>query len=326
MFIKNISQYLQAEGRGSRNSNHLRFLLHRKLGTRFKPKAPEFPLTVIVETSNYCNLACIHCPQSMLSNKPGYKRGFMDFGLYKEIINEIALYRNVILRPFGRGEALIHADLPKFVRYAKEKGINMIWLNTNGLLLTAEMSKALLDAGLDKIEISIDAATEETYRKIKGEIGLGKVIANASKYFDLKEKLSPDKKVIVSFVESKINASEKDSFVSFWKERVDHVNIRPVHQHGALVESLLKDESENEPDRLPCPLLWRRVEINYYGGLKYCEFDWENREELGNVKDLSIARIWNGAKYTYLRQLHMERRFSEIPLCNICKTYSQLSW
>jgi len=324
--IENISQYLQVAGRGYRNRNHFRFLLHRKYGTKFKPKAPKFPPMLIVETTNYCNLSCIHCPQSTLTKKAGYKHGFMDFDLYKRIINEASLYKKVILRPFGGGEALIHPDLPKMVRYAKEKGIESIWLNTNGLLLTSEKSKALLDAGLDRIEISIDATTEETYRKIKGKTGLSKVIANTLEYCDLKEKLYPDKKITASFVESNVNASEKDGFISFWENRVDHVNIRSVHQHGALVERLSKDKEKDEPERLPCPLLWRRVQINYYGGLIYCEYDWENREEVGNVKDLSIREIWNGAKYKYLRKLHVERRFSEIPLCSICKTHSELLW
>lgn len=304
--------------------NRFRYGLHKKIGIKFRPKAPVFPPMLIVETSSYCNLSCIHCPRTNAAKNNGSFEGFMDFELYKKIIDEMSQYKYATLRPFGRGEALINPDFPRMIRYAKEKGVRKIWLNTNGVLLSPEMSKELLEAGLDTLEVSIDATTRETFKKIKGKDKYDVVVKNTIECCRLKKELYPKSEIVVSFVESSLNTLEKDAFVKFWQNHADHVNIRPVHQHGALVRNQRISKLKEE-ERLPCSILWERVEIHYYGGLNYCEFDWENREEVGNVRDLSIKEIWNSKKYKQLRKLHIEKRFSDIALCSVCKSYHEAS-
>ena len=159
-------------------------------------------------------MPCAHCPYTYISQKPSYSQGFMDLNLYKKIIDEISLYKGITLRPFERGEALINPQLAEMIKYAKEKGVERIWLNTNGLLLTPKKSRELLEAGLDRLEVSIDAASEKTFSLIKGVDGktLRKVIANTIEYFNLKQTFfanNPNKKLVVSFVESETNTSEK---------------------------------------------------------------------------------------------------------------------
>jgi radical SAM protein with 4Fe4S-binding SPASM domain len=307
--------------------NRFRYRLHKKIGIKFIPKAPNFPPMVLLEPTNYCNFSCIHCAYTTISKRPGYKQGFMDFELYKKIIDEMCQYKNITLRPFDRGEALINPQLPQMIKYAKERGIKNIWLNTNGLLLTRQKSKEILEAGLDTLEVSIDATTETTFSKIKGVNGekLRKVIKNTIEYSKLKRVLYPNdrKKLVVSFVESSINNSEKDDFIGFWTKYADGVRVRPVHQHGALIKEDLRvtKRSREMVERLPCSILWERVSIDLCGNLRFCEVDWENKGIMGNVNDSSIKEIWNSEKYKQLRKLHIEKRFSEIPLCSVCKSY-----
>ena len=309
--------------------NRFRYWLYKKTGTKFRPKAPDFPPMVLLEPTNYCNLSCIHCAYRTLLDKSDYNQGFMDFALYKKIIDEISEHKYTILRPFDRGEALINQQLPEMIKYAKKKcGKRIyIWLNTNGLLLTPRKSKQLLESGLDQLEVSIDAATETTFSRIKGVDGkiLRKVADNTIQYCQLKKELYPNKKLIISFVESEINILEKDSFVNFWHNYADHVNIRPVHQHGALIKENLRVTKKNKKQvqRLPCSIIWKRVSIDYQGNLRFCEVDWELKGIMGSIKDSCIEDIWNSKNYKELRGLHIEKRFSEIPLCSICKSYNE---
>lgn len=312
------------------NPNRFKYLLHRKTGISFRPKALNFPRMVLLEPTNYCNFSCVHCPYTSISKKPSYRQGFMDIDLYKKIIDEMSMYKGITLRPFERGEALINPQLPEMIKYAKEKGVERIWLNTNGLLLTPKKSRELLEAGLDRLEVSIDAASEKTFSRIKGIDGktLRKVIENTIEYYRLKQNFcanNPSKKLVVSFVESEINTSEKDAFMHFWRNRTDHVNIRPVHQHGALVRNDLRlPQRDLEADhRLPCSILWERVSIDYCGNLRFCEFDWENECIVGNVCTSSIREIWKSKHYERLRMLHIEKRFSDIFLCGACKSYNE---
>lgn len=307
----------------SADPNKFRYWLHKKTGRKFRPKALEFPPMIIVETSSYCNLACIHCPRTNLAQNSESFAGFMDFNLYKKIVDEISQYHYTTLRPFARGEALINPDLPRMIGYAKRKGVRNIWLNTNGVLLSPEKSKALLETGIDRIEVSIDSANRETFQKIKGKDKYETVVENTLECCKLKNKMYPKTEIVVSFVESSLNSSESDEFMKFWQKYADHVNIRPVHQHGALIRNLRNSQNEYELNRFPCSILWKRIEIAYHGALKYCEFDWENVGELGNVTERSIRDIWNSRKYKQLRASHIKRRFSELPLCNICKSYRE---
>ncbi|MBA7617846.1 GTP 3',8-cyclase [subsurface metagenome] len=303
--------------------NKFRYWLHENTGAKFRPKVLDFPPMLIVETSSYCNLSCIHCPRTEVAKKYDSFEGNMKFNLYKKIINEMSQYKYTTLRPFGRGEALINPDISRMIKYAKEKGIHKVWLNTNGTLLSVKKSKELLEAGIDRLEVSIDAATRETFKKIKGKDKYDLVVKNTIECCRLKKELNAKTEIVVSFVESSMNTLDKDTFIKFWKNYTDQVCIRPVHQHGALVSNQRISKEKKEKERLPCSILWERVEINYYGGLNYCEFDWENREKMGNVEKSSIKEIWNSKKYKQLRRLHIEKRFSEIPLCSICKTYNE---
>lgn len=301
--------------------NRFRYWLHKKTGTKFRPIPLKFPPMVIVETSSYCNLSCVHCPRPNLAKSDNLFEGFMDFDLYKKIIDEISQHKYTTLRPFARGEALTNPDFPQMIRYAKEKGVYKIWLNTNGVLLSSRMSKELLQACLDTLEVSIDAATRETFKTIKGKDKYDQVVKNTIECCRIKKEFNYPTKIVVSFVESSMNTSEKEAFINNWQGHADYINIRPMHQHGSLVKDLRKSQQRIDGERLPCSILWERVEINYLGDLKYCEFDWENRGTVGNVRDLSIKEIWNSEQYRKLRNLHIQKRFSKIPLCKVCKSY-----
>ncbi|MGB2599774.1 MAG: radical SAM/SPASM domain-containing protein [Candidatus Omnitrophota bacterium] len=279
---------------------------------------------VIVETSSYCDLSCLHCPRTDLAKSDDSFEGFMDFDLWKKIVDEVAKYKRTTLRPFNRGEALINPDLVRMIRYAKKRGVGNIWLNTNGLLLSPEKSKELLDTGIDIIELSIDAASRETFKKIKGKDVYDTVVENTIACCRQKKESYPKTKIVVSFVESSLNASEKDVFLNFWKDYADYVNVRPVHQAGALLGDLRKSKGKKEDERLPCSMLWERLTITYSGDVCYCELDWEIKGKIGNVRDLSIKEIWNSEKYQQLRKLHIEKKFSEISLCNVCESYYEI--
>ena len=125
----------------------------------------DFPVDVIVETIAYCNLDCIMCPQPNLQRK----RGEMSFEVFKKIADEIALESaETRLWVAIMGEPLIRAgQLVEMISYAKNKGVNSVHLNTNGILMSKEIAKKLIQSGLDEIILGLDAASAETYENIR---------------------------------------------------------------------------------------------------------------------------------------------------------------
>ena len=124
----------------------------------------DFPIRLNIEPTNYCNLSCSMCPREL--NRPF---GYMEFNLFKKIIDESILYgKRLIITLTKDGEPLLHPELPQMIKYAKDKkAAYKINFYTNGILLTETKSEEIIKSGLDTMHISIDAFTKETYKKSK---------------------------------------------------------------------------------------------------------------------------------------------------------------
>ncbi len=306
--------------------NKFRYWLHKQTGLKFKPRIPEFPQMINIDITNECNLACTHCPHKQLIKDPDYEHGFMEMSLYKNIIDEIANYPGTTVRPFGDGEPLLHPQIVEMIHYAKEKGIRRIWLNTNGLLLDENMSQALLKAGLDELEVSIDAAHKNTYEKTRVNSDFDRVVQNTLKYAELKQQILPRVIVGVSFVETIDNIDEEEDFIRFWERKVDKVLIRPYHRDTSIMKENKRVRSYKSKERFPCPQLWRRLEINFDGTVRFCVLDWKNQSVVGDVKKQTIKEIWNGEEYKKFRQLHIHHKFADIPVCARCSEFAHWNW
>ena len=62
----------------------------------------------------------------------------------------------------GVGEPMLVKDLPRMIRYLKDRGIYVLF-NTNGTLLAPKKRRELIDTGLDELRVSLDAAERETF-------------------------------------------------------------------------------------------------------------------------------------------------------------------
>src|SRR3972149_2715786 len=124
-----------------------------------------FPRLIIIEVTANCNLSCIMCPQKSM-DKP---RREMEFPLWKRIIDEIVERDpNVEVWPAIMGEPLLLGDkLIRMIRYAKDRGIRRVILNSNATLMNADLSEKLIESGVDQIIFGIDGVTPEVYEKIR---------------------------------------------------------------------------------------------------------------------------------------------------------------
>ena len=86
---------------------------------------------------------------------------------YKRIVDEGSDFNCPSIEPQGVNEPLLVRDFHKYVRYAYDKGFMDIMINTNASALTAKRSQQLLDSGITRLRFSLDAATPETYKKVR---------------------------------------------------------------------------------------------------------------------------------------------------------------
>jgi len=72
-------------------------------------KLPHLPMVLWIEPTNKCNLKCLMCPNSVISQD---KLGFMDFKLYQKIINQSKSYISSVILCIS-GESLLHPNYQK---------------------------------------------------------------------------------------------------------------------------------------------------------------------------------------------------------------------
>lgn len=304
--------------------------------------AKAFPSTIILENTTVCNLRCIHCPHGQgWSEREDYHAQYLDFGLYKKAIDEIARHEISLLRFAPEGEALVHPEFLDQVAYAKQKGITPLNLTTNGVLLdnpAIENGKRLpgktildrlLDHGIDIIDISLDAATREKYEKIRVMSNYHRVWSNIHRLLYLREKRRSSVKVMLSIVDQPEGHDDVEPFVKYWKPLVDRVIVRGYLENlgltppkpGTVVQTL------QGVKRWPCPQFWKRVTISPDGSIRFCVVDWMDKTVLGHLKTDTIADVWKSAEYDRMRKAHLEGRYAEAhPICGPCTDWMAMRW
>jgi cyclic pyranopterin phosphate synthase len=128
-----------------------------------------------ISVTDRCNIRCFYCmPEENVRFLP--RREILSFEEIERFVRVVARMGVNKLRLTG-GEPLVRHDLADLIRrLAAIQGIEDIALTTNGILL-AEQAQALKDAGLKRINISLDTLSEETFRRISRRDGLDRVLA-----------------------------------------------------------------------------------------------------------------------------------------------------
>lgn len=280
----------------------------------------EFPLRFNIEPTNYCNLSCSMCPREL-----NRSFGYMDINIFQKIINESILYgKRLIITINKDGEPLLHPELSHMVKYAKDKkAAYKINFYTNGILLTEDKSLGLIKSGLDTIHISIDAFTKETYRKIKNSQKLEVVEENVKRLVALKKKLqSKTPLVVVKIIQTPDTQSEIKPFIHKWKSIADFIEIGEYHNWDGTLNGSSQFNPKNlleDTDRYPCTFLWYNPVILWDGKITTCCVDYQGKGIIGDIKEESIANIWQGNILKNIRMAHLKGKYNTIPLCSRCQ-------
>jgi MoaA/NifB/PqqE/SkfB family radical SAM enzyme len=136
--------------------------------------ASNLPRELYVEVTNRCNSHCQACVRTFDRQEPLRD---MQLSEFRAIVDEFPVLNRVVLH--GIGEPLLNADLVAMIRYLKDRHPTVsVLFNSNAVLLDEGWQQALIDVGLDEYRVSIDAATADTYARIRGIDAYNTVIDN----------------------------------------------------------------------------------------------------------------------------------------------------
>lgn len=139
--------------------------------------------TLRISLTNYCNLSCNYCvPENHQETTPLFKK--LSCEEYIKAVKSIYALTGIHTVRLTGGEPLLYKELPQLIRGLKEQGIENIKLTTNAMLLS-EQAESLKQAGLDSLNISLDALEEETFFKVSRRKNVSKVIDGINKALEL---------------------------------------------------------------------------------------------------------------------------------------------
>ena len=151
------------------------------------PTADHEPVCLYLETTNRCNLLCTTCPRTYEQLEP---EADMSWDLFTSLIDQYPNIARVVLH--GIGEPMLVKDIAQRVKYLKDRGVYVLF-NTNGTLLNEVNGKALIDAGLDELRVSLDAAESDVYQMVRGKDFFDKIVENVGRFTAMQRELNAPK-------------------------------------------------------------------------------------------------------------------------------------
>lgn len=246
-----------------------------------------------------------------------FKKIADDVNSHADQVKRVSLYRD--------GEPLLDKKLPQRVAIFKEGGIKQVTIATNVSLLNEERSRALLDAGLDVIIMSIDSLDKKVFESIRVRLDFDEVRENAIRFIGLRNKIRPQTQIWMRMIRQQSNQHEWASYKSFWEQHLaptDRIYYHNIFNWGGQLDGFVPIAGSREPN-LPCVALWSLMVIFGNGDVPLCNVDFNNKCPVGNVREHSIEELWRSETLAEYRQLHLENKKHGISLCENCNVWDE---
>lgn len=281
-------------------------------------KKLKFPNRITVEVTNDCNVSCTFCNRQKICMEIGY----MKPDVFYKIIDEAAEHLPIKLVPFFRGEPLMHPQIIDFIKYAKKKGLGPIQMASNALLLDDQMQDALIESGIDFISFSLDTTDREIYScsRLTGDLEISEhnVESMGRKCKVRKEKGLSAPTLQVSTIDLEEYRPSQEEFINKWKKYVDVVRVYEQHdEKGRLVNPDVQNKLDIFSSRMPCRKVFTDMIIYWDGRLALCNYDWDEKREVGNITEMSLQEAWDSKVYEEIRKMHIMGEFDN-SICREC--------
>ncbi|MDP6106971.1 MAG: radical SAM protein [Candidatus Brocadiia bacterium] len=285
------------------------------------------PFSAHIQTVDRCNAACPTCPY-----RTSWKTGpphYMGEDLYLRIIDELRRRGSLrLLELMLQNEPLLDGSLAKRVRQARLALGRGLWIATvtNGSMLTDERIDELLAAGLNCIDVSIDAAHEQAYQAIRPGLDFAKVVESSRTLLRRRGKAV----VRVRFLKQRANVGEECELERYWKPRGAIVRLDSMlNRAGSLGDfgrlrrpwdGALRHGMKVLLGRFypRCLYPFGALTVLSDGRIILCCNDWAHELIVGDLTRQSVAEVWHGERTSECRHLIWAQRFRDSCVCRDC--------
>lgn len=293
-----------------------------------------WPTHLQVEPTNLCNLRCSLCPVTEGLHRPS---GFMDFHLYRRLIDEVSPW--VFLMLFWEwGEPFVHPRAYEMIEYATRRGIKVL-ASTNGHRFAdpGHAEKAVC-SGLDTLIFALDGISQDTYERYRQGGKLETVLTGIRTVVAKKREMgSLTPRINLRFIVMKYNEHEIPQLEGLADSLgVDVLTLKtlyPGHDSDPSLDSenpfIPQDRryrrfcySDDGATRIrahsnTCKVLWNHPSVHWNGLVCPCSFDPHENHVLGDLTQGTFRDVWYGEAYRKMRQ-NFRDNWESVPLCSRC--------
>lgn len=295
-----------------------------------KPVHWGYPISISFEPTTSCNLRCPECPSGLRAfTRP---TGMLQQDFFKDTIDQLEKDLFYLVFYF-QGEPYLNPSFLDMVKYASGKKIYTA-TSTNAHYLNDENARRTVESGLDRLIISIDGTTQETYQQYRVGGNLQKVISGAKNIIKWKKELkSKTPFVIFQFLVVKPNEHQVEEVQELAKKigvddvwfktaqvydyKTDPNDLIPLNEKFSRYRKT--EEGYEFKGKLAnhCWRLWHDPVITWDGLVAPCCFDKDAQHRMGDLKQKSFKEIWKNGEYRQFRGKILHGR-KNIDICANC--------
>ena len=264
-----------------------------------------------VEPAAVCQLHCPECPVGRGANRQFPENPFMSREVWQRVLTEAKPFVHTIQFYF-QGEPLLNKDLPLMIREAHEAGIYTI-VSTNAQALTREIAEELVSAGLNRIIISMDGLTQDSYSAYR--IG-----GNVERCREALRWLRDAKGTLIielQVLRLRTNEQEWDAFRREYKKMgadrlvfktaqlYDYADGHPLMPSDPRYSRYVKGTDgryHRRPLSKGCFRVWSGAVITSTGEVLPCCYDKSHAHSFGNIMEAPLAELYNNEKAVAFRR------------------------
>jgi radical SAM protein with 4Fe4S-binding SPASM domain len=210
------------------------------------------------------------------------------------------------------------------IRYAKASGaVKYIDTTTNGSLLEPERIKTILNAGIDRINISVDGMSDQQFLEFTGvKVDFKKFVENIRVLYETKGDCEICIKIAGDFLSKEDKARFFDTFGNY-ADRIFIENVAPCWPEfdvedrlGVQIRKGIYDQPIGDVDT--CPYIFYSISVNSDGSVSLCFLDWAHKLLIGDVRTQSLREIWEGDTLFQYQIDHLSGKREMNPVCGQC--------
>jgi radical SAM protein with 4Fe4S-binding SPASM domain len=262
--------------------------------------------------------------------------------MFKKIVDGFKEFPDKIkkIKIGNHGEPTLHPDVAEMVKYAYESNTaDIIEMFTNGSRLTPELNEAMVKAGLQRINISLEGLTDKRYLEVAGvKQNFQEIIDGVKSLYEIKTREKSDLQIYVKIADQAhalkgdkdlkfmMSKEEKKFFFETFTPICDEIFVEKVVPQWA--DTQLDKQNDVEDTGMygqkinqwkdSCPFIFMYMHFNCDGTVSPCTLDWPRKVVIGNVNDESVKDIWEGKALRELQVAMLAGKRQCINLCNNC--------